>query len=105
MDGGSSYLGSVPTKLGFFPDQFYAFPIIFVKELIDTGNLSIGWKFHTHTSCDSVLNCFSLETVWTLMHMQLVYKFILSPDFNSLLSGDVYFCINPFREKTYIYQS
>lgn len=63
--------------------------------------MSIGWKFHIYTSCcDSVLNLgFYLETVWTPMHGQSVYKFILSPDFNALLSGDVSFCINPFREK------
>lgn len=75
LDGGSSYLDSVPTKLCIFPDQFYAFTIIFVKELMDTENRSIGWKFHNHTSsCGSVLNLetgfkfrFYLEAVWTLM--------------------------------------
>lgn len=67
MDGGSSYLGSVPTELCISPDQFYAFPVIFVKELMDRENLSIGWKFHIHISCcDSVLN---LETGFKFMFL------------------------------------
>lgn len=33
------------------------------------------------------------------MHGRSIFKFILSPDCNALLSGNVSFCINPFREK------